>query len=75
MPPLEQLAAAMPWLRAEPARRVLILEAAMGPCVDRARAHFAGVANRRRWWLIDASALRPGCVPPPLKDWRGADYD
>jgi 4-amino-4-deoxy-L-arabinose transferase-like glycosyltransferase len=75
MPPHEQLAAAMPWLRAEPARRVLILEAAMGPCVDRARAHFAGVANRRRWWLIDASALRPGCVPPPLKDWRGADYD
>ena len=75
MPPHEQLAAAMPWLRADPGRKVLILEAAMGPCVERDRAEFAGVANRRRWWLIDASALRPGCVPPPVKDWRGADYE
>ena len=75
MPPHEQLAAAMPWLRANPSRKVLILEAAMGPCVDQAHAEYAGVANRRRWWLIDASALRPGCTPPPVKDWRGADYE
>ncbi|WP_166211331.1 ArnT family glycosyltransferase [Cognatiluteimonas telluris] len=75
MPPHQQLAAAMPWLRADPARRVLILEAAMGPCVDPARAQFAGVANRRRWWLIDAGSLRPDCTPPPLQGWRGPDFD
>ena len=74
LPPHEQLAAAMPWLRANPARKVLILEAAMGPCIDRAHAQFAGVANRRRWWLIDAASLRPGCVPPEIKGWRGPDF-
>ena len=75
MPPHEQLAAAMPWLRADPTRKVLILQAVMEPCVDRAHARFAGVANRRRWWLIDASSLRPGCVPTPVQGWRGADYE
>ena len=74
LPPHQQLAAAMPWLRADPSRKVLILEAAMGPCIDRAHAGFAGVANRRRWWLIDAASLRPGCVPPEIKGWRGPDF-
>lgn len=74
LPPHRQLAAAMPWLRADPTRRVLILEAAMGPCIDRAHARFAGVANRRRWWLIDAESLRPHCVPPEIKGWRGPDF-
>jgi 4-amino-4-deoxy-L-arabinose transferase-like glycosyltransferase len=75
LPPHQQLAAAMPWLRADPTRRVLILEGAMGPCIDRSHARFAGAANRRRWWLIDAGSLRAGCVPPELKDWRGPDFD
>jgi len=75
LPPHQQLAAAMPWLRADPTRRVLILEGAMGPCIDRSHAQFAGAANRRRWWLIDAASLRAGCVPPELKDWRGPDFD
>lgn len=72
MPPHEQLAAAMPWLREDATRRILVLEAAMEPCIDPARAQLVGTANRRRWWLAGADALVPGCTPQPLKGWRGA---
>lgn len=70
-PPHEQMTQAMAWLREDPRRRVLVLEAVMEPCVERARAQRVGTANRRRWWLIGADALVPGCVPPPVKGWRG----
>lgn len=70
-PPHEQMTLAMAWLREDPRRRVLVLEAVMEPCVERARAQRVGTANRRRWWLIGADALVPGCVPPPVKGWRG----
>ena len=65
----QQFAAATAWLRADPARRwVFALDAAMGACVDRQRARYVGHANRREWWMFQADAVIPGCVP-------GADAD
>ncbi|TYT25521.1 glycosyltransferase family 39 protein [Luteimonas viscosa] len=51
------------WLAAAPGRRWLfVLEDALDPCVDRARAARIGVSNRRTWWLVPASAMVPGCM-------------
>ncbi len=59
----EQRVDALAWLRAAPdRRRLFVLEAALGPCIERERATLVGTANRRRWWLLDAGALKPGCV-------------
>lgn len=66
-----QMRDAMAWLQADRGRRVLVLEAVMAPCVRPERAVLVGTANRRRWWLVDADALVPGCVPPPVARWRG----
>lgn len=45
------------WLREAPvARRLLIEDAALPDCVDRAQAQSLGVANRRRWWLLGGEA-------------------
>jgi 4-amino-4-deoxy-L-arabinose transferase-like glycosyltransferase len=62
----QQYAEATAWLAAEPAaRRLFILQDAMGACVDRAKAVHVGHANRREWWLAGADAIVPGCVPAP----------
>ena len=58
----QQRAAAAAWQSQSPRTRWLfVLEDALGPCVDRSRAEFAGIANRRRWWLVPASAWKPDC--------------
>ena len=50
--------------RADPGRRwVFSLDAAMGACVVRQRAHYVGHANRRNWWMFQAGAVIPGCLP------------
>lgn len=68
----EQYREAAEWLQAAPAqRRMFVLGAAMGECVDRARAAHLGHANRRDWWLVGADALVPGCVPPAVDDNDG----
>ncbi len=60
----QQFSDAAAWLHAAPARRWLFsLDSAMGACVDRRRATFVGHANRRDWWMFQADALVPGCVP------------
>ncbi len=60
----QQFTAAADWLRADPVHRQLFVQQpAMGDCVRRERATFIGQANRRRWWLVPADALVPGCVP------------
>ncbi len=60
----QQYADAVAWLQADPARRwIFSLDEAMGTCVDRHRAIYVGHANRREWWMFQAAAVAPGCVP------------
>ncbi|MBL2545097.1 dolichyl-phosphate-mannose--protein mannosyltransferase, partial [Klebsiella pneumoniae] len=55
--------AATRWQRLAPERRwLLVHEYAMLSCVDRSRSELAGVANRRRWWLVPATAVKVPCV-------------
>ncbi|MEO7477829.1 MAG: glycosyltransferase family 39 protein [Lysobacteraceae bacterium] len=59
----EQRSAAAAWQAQSPRTRWLfVLEDALGPCVDRSRAEFEGIANRRRWWLVPGDAWKPGCI-------------
>jgi hypothetical protein len=41
--------------------------------VDRAEAEFAGIANRRRWWLVPAAAADPTCNPHGVQTQNEAD--
>ena len=53
----EQFAAALAWQRKQPVSRWLLVEGSVLPsCVDNARAHDMGNANRRQWWLAPAEA-------------------
>jgi 4-amino-4-deoxy-L-arabinose transferase-like glycosyltransferase len=55
----EQFASALAWQRQRPAqRRLLVLDTAMPACASRERAQAVGDANRRRYWLLDAEAMR-----------------
>jgi 4-amino-4-deoxy-L-arabinose transferase-like glycosyltransferase len=57
------------WLRQAPTQRwVFSLDQAMGNCVDRRRATYVGHANRREWWMFQAAAVVPGCVPDSSGD-------
>jgi 4-amino-4-deoxy-L-arabinose transferase-like glycosyltransferase len=61
-----QRIAAAAWQSQSPQRRWLfVLEDALGPCVDRSRAEFTGIANRRRWWLVPGNAWKPDCSDNP----------
>lgn len=52
------------WLAAAPSTRwVLVPAPALDGCVDRAQALPLGRASRLDWWLVPASAMRPGCEP------------
>ena len=60
----QQLRAGIAWMSASPdTRRLFVLDAAMDDCVLRPRAVRVGTANRRDWWLLDASAIAPACRP------------
>ena len=57
------------WQAAAPATRWLFVqEPAMGNCVDRRKAIDIGHANRRDWWLFQADAVIPGCMPSSHDD-------
>jgi 4-amino-4-deoxy-L-arabinose transferase-like glycosyltransferase len=71
-----QFARAAAWQAKAPATRwVFSIEAAMGTCVERAKAHRLGDSNRRQWWLFRGDAVIPGCVPaaPIAGSADGAD--
>ncbi|TWI01684.1 4-amino-4-deoxy-L-arabinose transferase-like glycosyltransferase [Luteimonas cucumeris] len=64
MPWPEQLRRGIEWQAQAPGKRwLLVQEPALGECVVRAKAELAGLSNRRRWWLVPADAVVPGCVP------------
>ena len=66
-PPASQLASALAWERADPARRRLLVQRSQAlaclrfePGADAVRV---GVANRREWWLVGAAAARDCATP------------
>ncbi|MDR6841361.1 4-amino-4-deoxy-L-arabinose transferase-like glycosyltransferase [Pseudoxanthomonas sacheonensis] len=64
----DQWAAAGPWLLEDPSRRwVFVLDKALSPCVNRARAIDIGQSNRNRWLLVPGNAWKPGCTTPAFK--------
>ena len=50
-------------LQAPEQRRLFVLEDALDACVLRERGQAVGTANRRTWYLLDASAIAPACKP------------
>ncbi|MFZ1390783.1 MAG: glycosyltransferase family 39 protein [Dokdonella sp.] len=57
-----QLAEAIRWQEESPAGRwIFILDKAMAPCIDPARARVVGHANRREWLMFRADAVMPAC--------------
>ena len=70
----DQLSKAMRWQADAPQRRwLLIQEPALSQCVDKSKAEFAGVSNRRRWWLVPAAAANVNCVPQGVQTQNQAD--
>jgi len=52
----EQLSKGMAWQAEQPASRwLLVQEPALSQCIDKTKAEYAGVSNRRRWWLVPTS--------------------
>jgi 4-amino-4-deoxy-L-arabinose transferase-like glycosyltransferase len=69
-----QLQRGIDWQAQDPGRRWLFVqETALTQCVDRARAEFVGYSNRRRWWLVPAAAVVPGCIPQGIESQNEAD--
>ncbi len=70
----DQLSKAMTWQADAPTRRWLLMqEPALSQCIDKTKAQFAGVSNRRRWWLVPAAAADVSCVPQGVKTQNQAD--
>lgn len=70
----EQLVLGMRWQAEQPQTRwLLVQEPALSQCVDRAKAEFAGVSNRRRWWLVPAAAADITCTPHGIETQNQAD--
>lgn len=70
-PRAEQELEAVAWLRAEPKRRHLLVQGMnLQACFVAEKARVVGSANRREWFLVDASALRDACLPHSPEAWE-----
>ena len=54
----QQFDAAIGWQRGDARRWLLVEDDALPACVARGAAQHVGVANRRGWWLLAATAAR-----------------
>ncbi|MCY7355676.1 MAG: glycosyltransferase family 39 protein [Lysobacter sp.] len=60
--PAEQFADAAAWLHAAPqSRRLFVLDEAIALCARREDRQLVGTANRRQWYLLDATTVPPEC--------------
>ena len=57
-----QLGRGVAWQAQAPGRWLLVQEDALEGCIDRQRIELAGIANRRRWWLVPPEAVVGPCV-------------
>lgn len=63
-PRADQELAAVQWLRAAPDKRwVLAQKLSLETCFLIEKATVVGESNRRRWYLVNADALRDQCLP------------
>ena len=70
----EQLSKAMAWQAGQPSSRwLLVQEPALSQCIDKTKAEYAGISNRRRWWLVPAAAADPTCTPRGIETQNQAD--
>jgi hypothetical protein len=54
----QQLQRGIAWQAQAPLQRwLMVQDPALQPCVDRRQAQPIGLANRRAWWLVPASAV------------------
>ena len=60
----EQFRRGVQWQAQKPGTRwLMVQDAALPACVDRTHAEPIGLANRRAWWLVPATATR-ACAAP-----------
>ena len=48
-------------------------EPALSQCIDKTKAEYAGISNRRRWWLVPAAAADATCTPRGIETQNQAD--
>lgn len=66
--PAAQFADAAAWLHAAPqSRRLFVLDEAIGRCARRDLRQLVGTANRRQWYLLDASTVPLACATASIK--------
>ncbi len=70
-PRAEQELAAVAWLRAAPDTRwVMAQSMSLEACFLIDKATVVGESNRRRWYLVNADALRDRCLPHTPEAWE-----